>query len=64
MTRITHSLHNRNLLYALSALPPVIFLLMGHVLLGVLFLACVVGGRFSRSRPSPRSQTYVKPTGS
>jgi hypothetical protein len=64
MTRISSSLRNRNLLYALSALPPVIFLLTGHVLLGVLFLACVVGGRFSRSKAAPRSQTHVKPTGS
>jgi len=67
---------NRNLLYALSALPPVIFLLAGHPVLGLLFLACVVGGRFSRPKPSrtpeatppaetaPKSKTTPKSKGS
>jgi hypothetical protein len=55
MTRFTSDI-NRNLLYALSALPPAIFLVTGHVLLGVLFLACVVGGRLSRPKPSRRSR--------
>ena len=62
MTRFTSDL-NRNLLYALSALPPAIFLVTGHVALGVLFLACVVGGRFSRPNPPGDSQTTPKPTG-
>jgi hypothetical protein len=49
MNRYTNSNNfNRNVLYAVSALPPAIFLIAGHVVLGVLFLACVVGGRFSR----------------
>jgi hypothetical protein len=47
MIKFTNRL-NRNVLYAVSALPPTIFLFTGHVVLGVLFLACVVGGRFSR----------------
>lgn len=47
MNRFTSDL-NRNLLYAISALPPAIFLVSGHAVLGLLFLACVVGGRFSR----------------
>jgi hypothetical protein len=40
----------RDSLYALAVLPPVIFLLSGHVLLGIVFLACVMAGRFSRPR--------------
>ena len=47
MTSFTSDL-NRNLLYAVSAVPPAIFLVSGHLVLGLLFLACVVGGRFSR----------------
>jgi hypothetical protein len=39
---------NRNLLYALSVSPPAIFLATGHVALGLVFLLCVVGARFSR----------------
>jgi hypothetical protein len=40
-----------NVLYALAVLPPTIFLLTGHVVLGVVFVLCVVAGRFSRPRP-------------
>jgi hypothetical protein len=54
MNRFTNDI-NRNLLYALSALPPAIFLVSGHVVLGLLFLACVVGGRFSRPRQNGSS---------
>jgi hypothetical protein len=45
----------RNRLYAGVALPPVIFLVSGHVVLGVVFLLCVVAGRLSRPRAT-RSQ--------
>jgi hypothetical protein len=41
----------RNQLYALAVLPPAIFLITGHVVLGLLFVLCVVGGRLSRPRP-------------
>ncbi len=47
---ITRYWKNANLLYALAVIPPVIFLFAGHVLLGLVFLACVVAGRFSRPR--------------
>jgi hypothetical protein len=40
----------RNSLYALAVLPPLIFIVAGHVLLGIVFLACVVAARFSRPR--------------
>jgi len=48
-------------LYALSALPPTIFLFTGHVVLGLLFLGCVVGGRFSRPRSSTAAQEAAGP---
>ncbi len=63
MTRLKTNL-NHNLLYAASALPPAIFLLTGHVVLGLLFLACVVRGRFSRPGDPTRSRSTTKPTGS
>jgi hypothetical protein len=49
---------NRNQLYAVAVPPPVIFLLTGHVVLGVVFVLCVVGARFSRPRPrrAPRKR--------
>jgi hypothetical protein len=40
----------RNQLYAVAVLPPALFLLAGHVLLGLVFLLCVVAARFSRPR--------------
>jgi hypothetical protein len=60
MTRFTKHL-TRNQLYALSALPPTIFLFTGHVVLGLLFLGCVVGGRFSRPRSSTVAQEAAGP---
>jgi hypothetical protein len=50
MTNLGHKA-TRNQLYALAVLPPAIFLVTGHVVLGLLFILCVVGGRFSRPRP-------------
>jgi hypothetical protein len=47
----------RNQLYALAVLPPAIFLLAGHVVLGLLFVLCVVAGRFSRPRPQKPPRT-------
>lgn len=40
----------RNQLYAVAVLPPALFLLTGHVVLGLVFLLCVVAARFSRPR--------------
>jgi hypothetical protein len=59
MPRFTKDI-NRNLLYAASALPPAIFIVTGHAVLGLLFLACVVGGRFSR----PAQSSQERQTGS
>ena len=55
---------NRDLLYALSVLPPTIFLLTGHAALGCLFVACVVGGRFSRPAGRRRRKRVSKPSSS
>jgi hypothetical protein len=38
---------NRNLLFAFGVLPPAIYTFNGHAWLGLLFVACVVAGRFS-----------------
>ena len=46
-----------NQLYALAVLPPAIFLLTGHVVLGSLFVLCVTGGRLSRPRPQKPRRT-------
>jgi hypothetical protein len=54
MTNLVHKPTGRNQLYALAVLPPAIFLVTGHVLLGLLFVLCVVGGRFSRPRPQKK----------
>jgi hypothetical protein len=48
MSALYKSASSRNLLYALSVGPPAIFLATGHVALGLVFLLCVVGARFSR----------------
>jgi hypothetical protein len=53
---------DRNQLYALSVLPPAIFLVTGHVVLGLLFVLCVAGGRFSRPRPQKPRRTSRRPT--
>jgi hypothetical protein len=57
MTNLLQKAISRNQLYALAILPPTIFLLTGHVLLGLLFVLCVVGGRFSRPRPAKPRRT-------
>ena len=38
----------RNQLYAVAVLPPALFVLACHVVLGLVFLLCVVAARFSR----------------
>jgi hypothetical protein len=57
MTNLVRRATSRNQLYALAVLPPVIFLVTGHVVLGLLFVLCVVGGRFSRPRPEKPRRT-------
>ena len=57
MTNLLQKAISRNQLYALAILPPTIFLVTGHVLLGPLFVLCVVGGRFSRPRPRKPRRT-------
>jgi hypothetical protein len=34
-------------LFAAGVLPPALYVFDGHVVLGLLFIACVVAGRFS-----------------
>jgi hypothetical protein len=53
---------NRNQLYAVAVLPPVIFLFTGHLVLGAVFVLCVVGGRLSRSRPSRKPRAGTRPS--
>jgi hypothetical protein len=45
---------DRNVLLALGVLPPTLFLFGGHVVLGLVFMACVVAGRFSVRAPRSR----------
>jgi hypothetical protein len=47
MARFYKPLLNRNVLLALGVLPPTLFLFNGHLWLGLVFMACVVAGRFS-----------------
>jgi len=54
MTRFRHILGDRNLLYAFAVLAPVVYLLAGHVIPGLVFLLCVVAARFSRERAPQR----------
>jgi hypothetical protein len=44
---------DRNVFFALGVLPPTLFLFGGHVILGLVFLACVAAGRFSIRAPRP-----------
>ena len=41
---------DRDLLLALGVLPPALFLFGGHVVLGLVFMGCVVAARFSVPR--------------
>jgi hypothetical protein len=59
MTPFYKRAFSRNQLYALAVSPPALFLLTGHVVLGLVFLLCVVGGRFSRP---PRLMSQRKQT--
>ena len=47
MDRLYRRFLDRNVLLAVGVLPPALFLFGGHVWLGLVFLACVVAGRFS-----------------
>jgi hypothetical protein len=47
MTPFYRRFLDRNVLFALGVLPPALFLFYGHVVLGLVFMACVVSGRFS-----------------
>jgi|HubBroStandDraft_1064217.scaffolds.fasta_scaffold1500315_2 hypothetical protein len=46
----------RNVLYALAVLAPALYLVSGHIVLGLVFLACVMAARFSRPRPAPATR--------
>ncbi|MGA2209842.1 MAG: hypothetical protein ABSH30_09415 [Acidimicrobiales bacterium] len=61
MSGFAKRLLDRNVLFALGVLPPAVFLFDGHVWQGLVFLACVVAGRFS-VRPLGRRRTL--PAGS
>lgn len=47
MTSFYRCFFDRNVLLALGVLPPTLLLFGGHVASGLLFMACVVAGRFS-----------------
>jgi hypothetical protein len=47
MGQYLHRLLNRNLLFAFGVLVPFLYAINGHVWLGIVFIACVVAGRFS-----------------
>jgi hypothetical protein len=64
MTDLRKKFTSRNQLYALAVLPPAIFLVTGHAVLGLLFVLCVVGGRFSRPRPHRARRKTRPPTDS
>lgn len=64
MNKLSTKAFSRNQLYALAVLPPTIFLFTGHVLLGVVFLLCVVAGRFSRPRPQRSHRNEAQPINS
>jgi hypothetical protein len=55
MDRFYKRFLDRNVLFAVGALPPTLFLFGGHVWDGLVFLACVVAGRLSvPPRATPR----------
>lgn len=64
MNKFSTKAFSRNQLYALAVLPPTIFLFTGHVLLGVIFLLCVVAGRFSRPRARHSQRNDAQPINS
>jgi hypothetical protein len=47
----------RNLLYALAAIAPGVYLVTGHIVLGLVFLLSVMAARFSRPRPQHAAET-------
>ena len=47
MSHFSRWFHDRNVLFAAGVLPPALYVFDGHVVLGLLFIACVVAGRFS-----------------
>ena len=47
MSKYFGFLLNRDLLLAFGVLPPALYTFSGHAWLGLLFVACVVAGRFS-----------------
>ena len=54
MSQFSRWFRDRNVLFALGVLPPAVFLFDGHVVLGLVFVACVVAGRFSVRTYRPR----------
>jgi hypothetical protein len=62
MARFYRRFLDRNVLLALGVLPPTLFLLGGHVLLGLTFLACVVAARMS-VQPAGAHHHRGSPTG-
>jgi hypothetical protein len=62
MARFFRRFLDRNVLLAFGVLPPTLFLLDGHVWLGLVFLACVVAARFS-VEPHGSPQHRGLPTG-
>jgi hypothetical protein len=64
MNKFSTRAFSRNQLYALAVLPPTIFPFTGHVLLGLVFLVCVVAGRFSRPRPRRSQRNDAQPINS
>jgi hypothetical protein len=64
MNKFSTRAFSRNQLFALAVLPPTIFLFTGHVLLGLVFLLCVVAGRFSRPRRQRSQRSDAQPINS
>jgi hypothetical protein len=51
MTSLLRRFLDRNVLLALGGLPPTLLLFGGHVVSGLVFMACVVAGRLSVRPP-------------
>jgi hypothetical protein len=51
MTSFFKRFFDRHVLLALGVLPPALFLFGGHVVSGLVFMACVVAGRLSVRPP-------------
>jgi len=61
MDRFYKRFLDRNVLFAVGVLPPTLLLFGGHVWEGLVFLACVVAGRFS-VRPQGIRRRSALPT--